>query len=236
MVETRFATHYIVLKRLVDVKQALKSMVISDIWAVWRQSQTDRANNVRRLILDEDWWAQIDYLLSFTEPIYTLIRRCDTDKPILGDIYDCIDTMVEQVRDIIIEKEQDPSEFFYKQIYDVIKKRWDKMTTPLQLLAYALNPKYYHADMLALPNRTAPNKDVEVVEGYKKAFKKMFTDPRVAAEIRDEFGTFASSDGTYADVDAMADKKEMDPIKWWNFHGAMTTHLQKLAIKLLSQV
>ena len=64
----------------------------------------------------------------------------------------------------------------------------------------------------------------------------MFTDPRVAAEIRDEFGTFASSDETYADVDAMADKKEMDPIKWWNFHGAMTTHLQKLAIKLLSQV
>ena len=55
VVETRFATHYIVLKRLVDVKQALKSMVISDIWAIWRQSQTDRANNVRRLILDEDW-------------------------------------------------------------------------------------------------------------------------------------------------------------------------------------
>ena len=109
VVETRFATHYIVFKRLVDVKQALKSMVISDIWAVWRQSQTDRANNVKRLILDEDWWAQIDYLLSFTEPIYTLIRWCDIDKPILGDIYDCIDTMVEQVRDIIIEKEQDPS-------------------------------------------------------------------------------------------------------------------------------
>ena len=62
--------------------------------------------------------------------------------------------------------------------------------------------------MLTLPNRTAPNKDVEVVEGYKKAFKKMFTDPRVAAEIRDEFGTFASSDGTYANVDTMADKKK----------------------------
>lgn len=57
------------------------------------------------------------------------------------------------------------------------------MTTPLQLLAYALNPKYYHVDMLALPNRTAPNMDVEVVDGYKKAFKKMFVDPRVVVEI-----------------------------------------------------
>jgi len=44
------------------------------------------------------------------------------------------------------------------------------MTTPLHLLAYAMNPKYYAAELLSDPERTAPNKNPEVAEGFKNAF------------------------------------------------------------------
>ncbi|KAH9321348.1 hypothetical protein KI387_015987, partial [Taxus chinensis] len=69
VVETRFVSHTLVLRRLVKVRQALSGMVISDLWSIWRQTNSERARNVKLLILDETWWDRVDYLLSFTEPI-----------------------------------------------------------------------------------------------------------------------------------------------------------------------
>ena len=53
---------------------------------------------------------------------------------------------------------------------------WNKMTTPLHLLAYAVNPKYYSIELLSDPERTAPNKDLEVSKGFKKVLRKLFVD------------------------------------------------------------
>eukprot|EP01018_Ginkgo_biloba_P023328 Gb_37124 [translate_table: standard] len=41
--ETRFASHFIMLRRLLEVKSSLCNMVISDVWDIWRLSNTDRA-------------------------------------------------------------------------------------------------------------------------------------------------------------------------------------------------
>ena len=83
VVETRYASNFIMLHCLVEVKQALVSMVVSQLWVEWRQADSERGTAVRRMCLDEDWWSKVDFLLLFTTPAFELLRHADTDQPFL---------------------------------------------------------------------------------------------------------------------------------------------------------
>ena len=90
VVETRYASNFIMFCRLVKVKQALD----------WRQADSERGTAVRRVCLDEDWWSKIDFLLMFTTPVFEL-RNADTDQPFLREVSDGMDSMVEKNMEII---------------------------------------------------------------------------------------------------------------------------------------
>jgi hypothetical protein len=51
------------LRRLVEVKSALMSMVVGVTWAEWRQSDSERGSMVWRVLIDEDWWSKVEFLL-----------------------------------------------------------------------------------------------------------------------------------------------------------------------------
>ncbi|KAH9291990.1 hypothetical protein KI387_042820, partial [Taxus chinensis] len=146
-------------------------------WIGQRQSNTERAQKVKSMILDDTWWDRVEYLLSFTEPIMSMIRFTDMDQPCLGEIYDSIDSMIEKIKAVINAKEQDPEETFFKQVQSILIERWNKMTTPLHLLAFALTPRFYYTEILSLPGRVAPYRDVEVSEGYMAALARLFPNP-----------------------------------------------------------
>jgi len=220
----------------VEVRQALQAMVIDPLWESWRTSTSDRGQKIKSIILDDAWWDKVQYLLRFTEPILTMIRVFDTDMPCLGEVYENIDSMLERIREIIKENDNDPFETFYNKVKDIVTERWNKMTTPLHLLAYALHPKYYHSKILSLPGRTAPNRDSEVVQGYKTALRKIYRDMGTAMEVHAEFGAFVQSTGGFSDPTAMNDRGHIDPITWWGFHGGESIHISTLATRLLSQV
>jgi hypothetical protein len=112
--ETRYASNFIMLRRLVEVKSALMSMVVGVTWAEWRQSDSERGSMVQRVLIDEDWWSKVEFLLKFTLPTFELLRDADTDKPFLGEIYDGMDTMVEKTVEIITQEA--PTLFFVRLI------------------------------------------------------------------------------------------------------------------------
>ncbi|KAA0054136.1 hypothetical protein E6C27_scaffold131G00520 [Cucumis melo var. makuwa] len=66
-------------------------MIISDKWGCYIEDGMVKARRVKELVLDDDWWDKIDYTLSFTTPIYDMIRDCDTDIPCLHLVYDIYD-------------------------------------------------------------------------------------------------------------------------------------------------
>jgi hypothetical protein len=165
-----------------------------------------------------------------------MIRIFDIDMPCLGEAYESIDSMLKRIREIIKATDDDPLELFYDEVKNIVTKRWNKMITPLHLLAYALHPKYYHSKILSLPGRTMPNKDSEVVQGYKTTLRKIYRDVGIAMEVREEFGAFVQSTGNFSDPLAMDDWGHMDPITWWGFHGGDSLQLSTLATILLSQV
>lgn len=87
------------------VKEVLSQMVIGNQWGIWKQSNSERAQKVKALILDDDWWDRVTYVLEFTEPIMSMLRFTDTDEPCLGDFYDSMDMMLEKIKMEIQKRE-----------------------------------------------------------------------------------------------------------------------------------
>ncbi|KAJ7950877.1 DUF659 domain-containing protein [Quillaja saponaria] len=104
--ETRFASTIVMLKRFKLIKHGLQSMVISDKWNAYREDSVGIAQTVKEIILNDLWWDKVDYILSFTGPIYDMLRLCDTDKPTIHLVYDMWDSMIEQVRTVIFRQEK----------------------------------------------------------------------------------------------------------------------------------
>lgn len=136
-----------------------------------------------RLVVDDEWWDRVEYLLAFTKPIVDLLHMFDTDMLNLGEVYDDIDSMIKKIRVVINAKVNDSNDVFYK-VKDILTKKWNKMTIPLHLLAYAMNPKYYSPKLRSDLERTAPNKDPKLSQGCKQAFRKLSVDPEIGIRVR----------------------------------------------------
>ena len=91
------------------------------------------------------------------EPLVDLLKLCDLDVPILGDIYEGTGCMLERIQQLL--KEKDP--LLFATIKNIFISRWNNYNTPLHASTYALNRKYYDEAYLAKfgGKRRAPNND-----------------------------------------------------------------------------
>ncbi|KAB8099442.1 hypothetical protein EE612_029494 [Oryza sativa] len=106
----------------------------------------EQAQLVKYKLTDNSWWKQVDYILSFTEPIYSMMRVTDTEEPRLHLINEMWNTMVEKVKAAIYKHEsREPEEesAFYSVVHGILEDWWSRSKTPLQCLAHSLNPRYY---------------------------------------------------------------------------------------------
>jgi hypothetical protein len=58
--DTWFASSFIMLKRLREVKAALRSMVISEFWYFWRKTEQASSKKVKDTVLDDACWERVD--------------------------------------------------------------------------------------------------------------------------------------------------------------------------------
>eukprot|EP00253_Pinus_taeda_P029225 PITA_29225 len=145
IVDTRFASSFIMLKRLKEVKAALRAMVISDPSSFWRRTDQTASKKVKDIVLDDGWWERVDLTIKIMNPIISFLRFADTDHPILGEVYEGWDSMIESVKTIVMENEcpgyETSAESLWSTIQDILISRWDKNCTLLHCLTYSLNPK-----------------------------------------------------------------------------------------------
>lgn len=137
--DTRFASSFIMLKRLKEVKAALGAMVISGLWSFWRKTDQTASKKVKDIVLDDGWWERVDLTIKIMNPIISFLRFADTDQPILGEVYEGWDSMIESVKTIVMENEcpayETSVESLWSTIQDLLISRWDKNCTPFALLS-----------------------------------------------------------------------------------------------------
>ena len=62
-----------------------------------------KAQEVKDKILNEDFWMDVDYILSFTAPMYEMLQLA-SDKHCLHNIYEWWDSMIKKVKEAIYTK------------------------------------------------------------------------------------------------------------------------------------
>ncbi|GAV60249.1 LOW QUALITY PROTEIN: DUF659 domain-containing protein/Dimer_Tnp_hAT domain-containing protein, partial [Cephalotus follicularis] len=205
--ETCFASMVVMLKRFKLIKSDLQNMVISDKWILYRDNHQGRARTVKEKMLDDLWWDSIDYILSFTAPIYNMIRFCDTDKLSLHLVYDMWDMMIENVKKAI----------YYHEV---------KM----------VHEEYYSEQWLNEdPTRVPPHKDKEINLERTKCIKKYFPNLEEHNKVNMEYAEFVGKNGDFRDFNSIENWYVMDPKAWWVLHGACAPMLQTIALRLLAQ-
>ncbi|GMQ11319.1 hypothetical protein CsSME_00053987 [Camellia sinensis var. sinensis] len=150
-----------------------------------------KARKVKQLIINDVWWDDLDYLLSFIEPIVDMLRAVDTDAPALHSIYDIWDTMIENVKAIIFEHEDKDNIIgqsnFFDMIHEILEARWTKSNTSLHCIAHSLVPKYYHESWLQGGSngirRLAPPEDEKVSTNRSKCFERLFQKIQLVCEM-----------------------------------------------------
>ncbi|CAL5347327.1 unnamed protein product [Camellia sinensis] len=236
---TRFASAIVMLKRFKLIYHGLQTMVISDKWASYKEDDVGKASVVKEKLLNDVWWDKIEYILSFTLPIYEMLRFCDTDKPCLHLVYEMWDSMIERVKASIYRREgksENEESSFYSIVHQILVERWTKSSTPLHCLAHSLNPRYYSGMWLhENPIRVPPHKDVEISEMRIKCFKRYFPDSDERRVVNTEYAKFSGCLESFGDSDSICDRGVMEPVVWWLAHGSSAPTLQSLAVKLLSQ-
>ena len=238
--DTRFASVIVMLKRFLLLKDSLIQMVISDKWRTYREDDQEKANFVRQKVLDDYWWDQVKYIIDFTDPIYSMLRAADTEKPCLHLIYEMWDSMIEKVKTVIYRKEGkgplDESEFF-NVVNDILQDRWLKSNTPLHCLAHSLNPRYYSEQWLSEdPNRVAPHMDPEISEERNNCLRKLFPVTEELRRVKQQFADYSLKRGIFSLPDSIDDRAHFDPLQWWGIYGSRTPELKELAFKLLGQL
>lgn len=78
-------------------------MALSNQWDNLRRTATapDRHDMVQKTVLDEDFWRKAKRVLKITKPIYKMLRFCDTDQAVVGEVYEQMDMMLGKIKDIL---------------------------------------------------------------------------------------------------------------------------------------
>ena len=78
--------------------------------------------------------------------------------------------------------------------------------------------------------------DRDISQGRKIAFRQLFQDRDLLDEVEAVFVDFSCGIGRFGGYDVVGDKGVKKPYNWWATHGATCPILQKLALRIISQV
>ncbi len=84
--DTRFATKFIMLDRMLEVRKALQELVVGREWREWngKSNHSDDGDEVKDCVLRSGFWKNLEEVLALTKGTVALLRECDWGVPIAG--------------------------------------------------------------------------------------------------------------------------------------------------------
>ncbi|GBG90206.1 hypothetical protein CBR_g50386 [Chara braunii] len=98
-VQTRFATHYLMLERLLERRHALEDMMISDEWLrqPWRRSLWLQLPWVRQQVRFAAFWDDVEDIVELMTPVMQLLRRLDRGARVMSRLWSWSERVIQRV-------------------------------------------------------------------------------------------------------------------------------------------
>ncbi|XP_028551493.1 uncharacterized protein LOC114579844 [Dendrobium catenatum] len=140
---TRFATSYLTLQSLMEVRQPLEAMFTSTEWLNSAWGKKSEGKEIRKIILNDKFWATVTYSILSTRPLVQVLRLVDAEKkPAMGFIYNAMDEAKEMIAHNLGGEEAS-----YREIWDIVDARWEvQLHRHLHAAAYYLNPQFQYSE------------------------------------------------------------------------------------------
>lgn len=103
--ETRFATNFIMLERILSCKGAIEELISRQDFKEWlpKQSYKEAGDRIVSTIKKEEWWEKIEVLVDLSAPVVNVLRFSDGDIPSAGKIYLEMFNMGQKLEHIIMQ-------------------------------------------------------------------------------------------------------------------------------------
>lgn len=227
---TKFVTSFLTLQSLMEKKNELKTMVISDAWDQCRHSKSKKGKAAYSTTLSMNFWNGVTVCLKVLAPLVKVFRLVEGNKkPSMGFLYGELQEAKEEIKGAFKYQEVN-----YHPILEIIDaKAHDTLDSPLHLGAYLLNPYYFFKDQ-------SIQHDPLVMEGIFTCVEKFFPDDFEVQNIviNVELLKYKKKEGAFgrgmAEVGCAKNDDNYDPVGWWSIYGNSVPKLQRMAIKILS--
>nr|GMD37640.1 uncharacterized protein LOC109157329 [Ipomoea batatas] len=220
---TRFATAYLTLQSIYQLRQPLESMFTSEKWTNSNYASKADGKEVRKIILkDNNFWLGLIYAIKTTKPLVEVLRLVDGEKePAMGFLYNAMDEAKEKIAKNLGGEEKD-----YKEIWDIIDEKWDfQMHRHLHAAAYYLNPRCHYSPDFST--------HTEIKLGLFHCLDKLIPNRDDMEKADLQCSAFHSREGFFGLAQAKNTVHKLTPVEWWTQYGDDTPELQKFAIKVL---
>eukprot|EP01018_Ginkgo_biloba_P024716 Gb_23979 [translate_table: standard] len=95
--DTRFATYYITLNRVVEEKASLRLTVCGNEWEKSPLLKTSKGKLIEEIILSSNFWDSVERVLKMCELIVEMLRLVDSDTPCMGFVYEVMECYKEVI-------------------------------------------------------------------------------------------------------------------------------------------
>ena len=198
--KTRFATSFLTLSSIHKQKESLRKMFTSEDWTRSKWAKELTGKRVAQTILMATFWNTVVYSLKVLGPIVRVLRLVDGEKrPAMGYIYEAMDRAKEA-----IEKSFNGREERYKEIFEIIDRRWDcQLHRPLYAACYFLNPEFFY------DNRSEIEQDEEA--GLYKCIQRLVPNINQQDKILEELTSYKREEGLFGLEMAKRQRKKKAP-------------------------
>ncbi|XP_027366755.1 uncharacterized protein LOC113873010 [Abrus precatorius] len=223
---TKSVSTFLSLQSMLKLRARLKTMFHSHEFA----SNTSYANKPQSLSCiaiaeDGNFWGTVEECVAISEPFLKVLREVSEGKPTVGSIYELMTRAKELIRTYYIMDENNKCKTFL----DIVDKKWrDQLHSPLHAAAAFLNPSIqYNPEIKFLSS---------IKEDFFNVLEKLLPVPDMRRDITNQIYTFTKAHGMFGCSLAKEARNTVAPWLWWEQYGDSAPGLQRVAIRILSQV
>lgn len=228
--ETRFASAFLMLERVQEVKGRLQQFVVSNQWSTvvgaMKQADQATAEEHKDTILSAAYWKAVKQACTLAEPIIKLLRNADGDTPSAGKVH----YYAHKIKEHLSGGDFGLDEEVQAAVVEIWERRWSFMDSPIHGAAYCLDPEFLGDAGLGLGN-----KGDACVRDLRVMLQKLLPEHE-AQNARLSYAAYRAREGDFGCADAVADADSMPAHQWWDMYGGAHPELQRVAVRLLSQV
>ncbi|XP_050383741.1 uncharacterized protein LOC126800414 isoform X2 [Argentina anserina] len=138
---TRYATDFMTLKQMADLKFNLQTMVTSKEWEGCPHSKTPEGSAMLDLLTNHTFWSSCIMIARLTNPLLQVLRIVGSQKKAaMGYVFGGMYRAKETIKREFVKKEE------YTAYWNIIDYRWQKLwDLPLLAAGFYLNPKFFYS-------------------------------------------------------------------------------------------